>query len=569
MALTPPLKLTRDQLATFLKDQRQIRAFENLFAIAEEVDIVGILEVALTAGNADAKAQQALDSLQRILDAIGLEYVTADAKAQQALDSIQRIEDNTGLDSADAKANQALSSIQSILDNLNLDVGFADSKAQQALDMLARITAALETLIGKPEIQHNNSVVTDYIDLPINGPHATKPRRIQWNEDDGTVDVGLYGDTALQVGQEILYYAKNTSGGTITNGTPVMFTGTVGASGKLEFGKAVANGTSPSEYMMGVATQDILNNEFGYIASFGLVRGWDTTGSAYGQVWSDGDLLYFDPTFPGSWTNVQPAAPNIHIPVAVVVNAGSGGSGSIFVRMQVQQAINDIQDVFITAPAVNEDVLLYNGTNLRWENTPSSRFLRSDQSDTMNGTLTVVGQIYAGATTYEVRINSTSATGILEFNSTAGVVRSNGTNLTFDIGGTPIFETIGTAVRPSSDGTVDLGTLTRRWDDVYAVNGTIQTSDLNEKQDIEELTEAETTVALKCKSLLRKFRWKSAVEEKGDDARIHFGIIAQDLRDAFESEGLDAGRYGMFIEGEDGKLGVRYSELLAFIIAAT
>ena len=36
------------------------------------------------------------------------------------------------------------------------------------------------------------------------------------------------------------------------------------------------------------------------------------------------------------------------------------------------------------------------------------------------------------------------------------------------------------------------------------------------------------------------------MEDKGDDARIHFGIIAQDLQDAFEAEGLDAGRYGMF-----------------------
>ncbi len=63
---------------------------------------------------------------------------------------------------------------------------------------------------------------------------------------------------------------------------------------------------------------------------------------------------------------------------------------------------------------------------------------------------------------------------------------------------------------------------------------------------------------------------------KGDDARIHFGIIAQDLQDAFTAEGLDAGNYGMFIsttwtddEGnEQTRLGVRYSELLAFIIAA-
>ena len=126
------------------------------------------------------------------------------------------------------------------------------------------------------------------------------------------------------------------------------------------------------------------------------------------------------------------------------------------------------------------------------------------------------------------------------------------------------------------DNSLDIGHSVIRFDDVYATNGTIQTSDRNEKQDIEALTDAETRVAVAAKGLLRKFRWQSAVSLKGDEARIHFGIIAQDLQDAFTAEGLDAGDYAMFISStwtdDDGaeqtRLGVRYSELLAFIIAA-
>lgn len=128
-----------------------------------------------------------------------------------------------------------------------------------------------------------------------------------------------------------------------------------------------------------------------------------------------------------------------------------------------------------------------------------------------------------------------------------------------------------------NDNSLDLGQSNARFDDVYATNGTIQTSDRNEKQDIEELSDAETRVAVACKGLLRKFRWKDSVDEKGDEARTHFGIIAQDLQDAFSSEGLDASDYAMFIsttwtdeetDEEMTRLGVRYSELLAFIIAA-
>ena len=141
----------------------------------------------------------------------------------------------------------------------------------------------------------------------------------------------------------------------------------------------------------------------------------------------------------------------------------------------------------------------------------------------------------------------------------------------------------------TSDNTKDVGSLLIRFDDIYATNGTIQTSDANEKQDIAELDEAEKRVAVAAKGLIRKYRWKDAVAEKGDDARIHVGIVAQDLQAAFEAEGLDAGRYAMFIsstwwehegqtyetaeEAPEGatertRLGVRYPELLAFIIGA-
>jgi hypothetical protein len=103
------------------------------------------------------------------------------------------------------------------------------------------------------------------------------------------------------------------------------------------------------------------------------------------------------------------------------------------------------------------------------------------------------------------------------------------------------------SAQTNRDNAIDLGYINGRFDDIYATNGTIQTSDRNEKQDIDVMSEAETRVAVACKGLIRKFRWIDAVAEKGDDARIHFGIIAQDLQDAFAAEGLDAGRYAMFI----------------------
>lgn len=257
-----------------------------------------------------------------------------------------------------------------LVEEASIDAGIADAKSVQALDALERIAASLELIASGPVTQKDTFVSCDYIDFPVDGPHITKERRLQWNADDGTLDVGLFGNSVLQVGQEMMYYAKNTSGMLIPNGTPVMFTGAVGASGKLTFGLAVADGSVPADYMMGVATQDIGDNAFGYVTSFGLVRGFNTTGAPYGETWADGDLLYFDPVTPGTWTNVKPASPNINVPVAVVVNAGTGGSGSIFVRMEISESLSTLQDVYIngTGTPLAGHVLIYDATQQRWEN---------------------------------------------------------------------------------------------------------------------------------------------------------------------------------------------------------
>jgi len=128
----------------------------------------------------------------------------------------------------------------------------------------------------------------------------------------------------------------------------------------------------------------------------------------------------------------------------------------------------------------------------------------------------------------------------------------------------------------NADNLYDLGNSGVRWDDIHATNGTIQTSDQNEKQDIASATSKELNVAKKLSALFKTFRWKDKVVEKGDKARTHTGIIAQDIQSAFSAEGLDASNYGLFTSytwtNEEGKeqtrLGVRYPELFSFIFSS-
>jgi hypothetical protein len=97
------------------------------------------------------------------------------------------------------------------------------------------------------------------------------------------------------------------------------------------------------------------------------------------------------------------------------------------------------------------------------------------------------------------------------------------------------------------DNQTDFGLSSNRFDDIYATNGTIQTSDFNEKQDIASLTATEMLIGKRISALFKTFRWKDSVAEKGDNARTHTGVIAQDVQAAFTAEGLDAGDYALFI----------------------
>lgn len=99
--------------------------------------------------------------------------------------------------------------------------------------------------------------------------------------------------------------------------------------------------------------------------------------------------------------------------------------------------------------------------------------------------------------------------------------------------------------RPNAQDTHDLGSASYRWRDIYT-NGAVNTSDRNEKQQIAELTATELAAAKRISALFKTFKWNNAVEKKGDNARTHAGIIAQDVRDALVAEGLDAGDYAFW-----------------------
>lgn len=120
-------------------------------------------------------------------------------------------------------------------------------------------------------------------------------------------------------------------------------------------------------------------------------------------------------------------------------------------------------------------------------------------------------------------------------------------------------------LRPTSDNTYDLGTSSFRWDDVYATNGTINTSDLRDKTNIRDLNYGLQTV-LQLRPVRFNWKWDAENSDK-------LGLIAQELQ-IYIPEVVKSFDYQpdeeseKLVKEELDRLGVYYSDLIPVLIKA-
>jgi len=131
---------------------------------------------------------------------------------------------------------------------------------------------------------------------------------------------------------------------------------------------AQANNDANSTTTIGLVTETIAQNQEGFITTFGLVREINTTGSLQGETWADGDVLYLSPTIAGQITNIKPTAPQ-HLVTIGYVEYAHAVHGKIFVKVDNGYELNELHDVAYSITLANNQVLQYNGSALRWENT--------------------------------------------------------------------------------------------------------------------------------------------------------------------------------------------------------
>lgn len=210
-----------------------------------------------------------------------------------------------------------------------------------------------------------------------------------WNSVDNTVDLRL-NDVTLQLGQETVYHVINQTGTQINNGEVVYVVGV--SSDKLSVAPYSASMNVEADLVLGLATENIPDTQFGFITQFGMVRDINTAGFGVGTV------LYAD-TGSSGYTDIAPTPPDHTIFLGFVTkeDATEGQielnvrhlrdadeiktnlSGSGLSSTNVEAALLELQANKVNVGALSSNIILYPTTG----SSPIPGYLRmvSDISD--------------------------------------------------------------------------------------------------------------------------------------------------------------------------------------------
>jgi hypothetical protein len=190
-------------------------------------------------------------------------------------------------------------------------------------------------------------------------PQNTNSLEFSTAPPDGTsIEVVIFFSVAAEdYNQKLLFYGK--ASGAISKGDAVMFAGVQGDHFLIAKATQAAINSNP-DYFLGLAAQDFLSNEFGYVTEFGRIDQIDTSG------YTAGDILWFDGSTDGLISTSEPTPPNSKIQVAAVIRVHQN-EGVIFVRPTWYHELGSSSNVDFSSLS-DKDLLVYDNATGTWVN---------------------------------------------------------------------------------------------------------------------------------------------------------------------------------------------------------
>jgi len=259
--------------------------------------------------------------------------------------------------------DQQISQINLRLDDLEDDVNTLMGGGSQNLTQVLTVGNSAGNL---------DITDVDKLDFNTSTTDTAGIGQLVWNNTDGTLDLGLKGgNVTLQIGQEEVIRVVNKTGINLLESNyqvvRVRTQAEGGAQGqRLAVKLAQADTKANHSGVLGLVTEDINNNQEGFITTFGYVRNINTTGSLQSETWLDGDVLWLSDTVAGGLTNIEPTTHPVQVGYVVYAHINNG---KIFVKVdEGVDELGELHDVNFPSSPVNGNILQYNGSTAVWEN---------------------------------------------------------------------------------------------------------------------------------------------------------------------------------------------------------
>lgn len=201
----------------------------------------------------------------------------------------------------------------------------------------------------------------DFIQFDTTATVTDATGKLYYDDDDQyqTLVFQMNGSVIQHVGHEIFYRVRLTAAA--TKGQVLMFTGTLGSSGGLTAAPATGLTFEQSNYLLGVAGESGITNDWITVYEFGEVTGVNTSAFTQGQI------LYYDPTVAGGLTATKPNTPNAIAVIAAVVHVGTS-NGVLFVRPTFGSALGGTDGNVRFATLASGNTIIYDAVDGVWKN---------------------------------------------------------------------------------------------------------------------------------------------------------------------------------------------------------
>jgi hypothetical protein len=202
-----------------------------------------------------------------------------------------------------------------------------------------------------------NIVSANSVQFGLTPTVPTATGAMYWDSGNLTPTINLNANTSLQLGQENVALVYNGTGSTIAKGSVVAVSGAQGQRPSVVL--ADADSEALSAPTLGITAEAIANGAEGFVATFGLVRGIDTS------AFTAGAPIYLSSTA-GAFTATKPVAPAHLVALGWVIKVNAS-SGEVFVNINNGWELDELHNVLITSPA-NGNTLIYDAVAGVWEN---------------------------------------------------------------------------------------------------------------------------------------------------------------------------------------------------------